>query len=410
MAASLTCHRSTLHLAPFTLHLFMSTRTRRIVLLISAPVVAFAIIGGFLSRVIAREDTYQHLKVFDDVVELITSNYVEKVDVDKVMSGAMQGLADSLDPDSAHLSPDQVKQLESGNAGPSGEVGIDLTRQYYLRIIATRDGSPAAKAGLRTGDYVRAIGDQPTRQMSVFQGMRALRGAPGSKVSLTIIRGSANDPHVVELVREPAPGTDVSSRVALPGVGYLRVAAIGPRTVDQAKTQLSALAKGGAKTIIVDVRGTSGGSLEGGLALARLFVGTGTLAVRETKGMERETIAAGAGDGSISLATTLLVDNGTSSAAELFAAALAGNNRAQLIGEHTIGRAAAQKLVKLPDGSGLWLTTTRYLTPAGEPLHEKGLAPTVPIDQPDVEFGQPAPANDPILEKALELASQKAAA
>jgi carboxyl-terminal processing protease len=388
----------------------MSTRTRRIVLLLSAPVVAFAVIGGFLSRVIAREDTYQHLKVFDDVVALISDNYVEKVDVDKVMDGAMQGLADSLDPDSAHLSAEQVKQVEAGAPVPAGDVGIDLTRQYYLRVIATRDGSPAAKAGLRTGDYVREINEQPTRQMSVFEGMRALRGAPGSKVTLTIIRGSANDPHKVELVRETRPATDVSGRVAAPGVGYLRVAAIGPRTADQTKAQVASLAKSGATALIVDVRGTSGGSLDGGLALARLFVGSGTLAMRETKGQQRETIAAGAGDGSVALPVTLLVDNGTSSAAELFASALAGNDRADLIGEHTIGRAASQRLVKLPDGTGLWLTTTRYLMPDGNPLHEKGLAPTVAIDQPEVEFGQPPPTEDPILDKALELAAQKKAA
>jgi carboxyl-terminal processing protease len=128
----------------------MSPRTRRAVLWISAPVVAFAIVGGFLSKVTAREDTYQHLKVFDDVVTLITSQYVEKVDVDKVMDGAMTGLADSLDPDSAFLSSAQVKQLESGATQPAGDVGLDLTRQYYLRVIAARDGSPAAKAGLRT--------------------------------------------------------------------------------------------------------------------------------------------------------------------------------------------------------------------------------------------------------------------
>src|SRR3954470_24152745 len=159
----------------------MSSSTRRLVLWISAPVVTFAIVGGFLSKVTAREDTYQHLRIFDDVVNLITGNYVEKADVDKVMTGAMHGLADSLDPDSAFLSVDQVKQAESNAALPAGEIGIDLTRQYYLRVIATRDGSAAAKAGIRTGDYVRLIDGRPTREMSVFEGMRLLRGAPGSK-------------------------------------------------------------------------------------------------------------------------------------------------------------------------------------------------------------------------------------
>ncbi len=246
--------------------------------------------------------------------------------------------------------------------------------------------------------------------MSVYEGMRALRGAPGSKVKLTIIRGSASDPHVVEMTREAPPTSDVTGRLAAPGVGYLRIAAIGPKTADQAKAQAADLTKAGASSLIVDVRRTSGGQPDLGVALARLFVASGTIAMRETKGLERETIAARPGDGSITVPTTLLVDTGTSGAAELFASALVGNKRAELIGEHTIGRAAQQKLVKLPDGSGLWLTTTRYLTPAGEPLHEKGLEPTVLVDQPDVEFGQPPPATDPVLDKALERVAPKKAA
>jgi carboxyl-terminal processing protease len=388
----------------------MPPRTRRLVFWISAPIVVFAIAGGFLSRVMAREDTYQHLKIFDDVVSLITGNYVEKVDVDKVMSGAMHGLADGLDPDSAYLTPDQVRQAESGAAPAPGQVGVDLTRQYYLRIIAVRDGSPGAKAGLRTGDYVRAIEGTPTREMSVFEGMRRLRGAAGSKVALTIIRGNTNDPHVVTLSREAAPATDVTGRIAAPGIGYVRIAAFGTKTVDQTRAEIADLGKAGATSLIVDVRRTSGGSLDSGLAVARLFVKSGTLAYREAKGTERETIASAAGDGSVALPLTLLIDNGTSSAAELFASAVAGNQRADLVGEHTIGRAALQKLTKLPDGSGLFLTTTRYLRPNGNPLHEKGLEPTVAVEQPDVEFGQPAPTSDPVLEKALERLTQKKAA
>jgi len=388
----------------------MSRSTRRIVLWISSPVIAFAIIGGVLSKATAREDTYPQLRIFADVVDKITGDYVDKVNIDKVMNGAMHGLADSLDPDSAYLNADQVKQIESNAPVPTGDVGLDLTRQYYLRVIATRDGSPADKAGLRTGDYVRIIGDMPTREMSVYEGMRRLRGAPGTKIKLTIIRGSTSDPHVVELTREATATNDVTSKVAAPGVGYVRIAGIGPRTAEQTKARIADLVKGGASKLIVDVRRASGGPLEGGIALAKLFVPSGTLTVKETRGAEKETIAAGSGDGTVSLPTTLLIDSGTSGAAELFASALVGNKRADLIGEHTIGRAAQQKLVRLPDGSGLWLTTTRFLTPAGQPLHEKGLEPTVAVDEPDVEFGQPAPTTDPILDKALERLGQKKAA
>ena len=180
----------------------MSRSTRRIVLWISSPVIAFAIIGGVLSKATAREDTYPQLRIFADVVDKITGDYVDKVNIDKVMNGAMHGLADSLDPDSAYLTASEARSLDapgcaaavptSACAGtPAGDVGIELTRQYYLRVIAARDGSPADKAGLQTGDYVRAIDGKPARDLSVFEGMRLLRGAPGSKVTLTVIRGNA---------------------------------------------------------------------------------------------------------------------------------------------------------------------------------------------------------------------------
>jgi carboxyl-terminal processing protease len=388
----------------------MNSRTRVIVMSISAPVIAFAVVGGFLGRVMAREDTYQHLKIFDDVVSLISSSYVEEADIDKVMRGAMHGLADGLDPDSAYLTPDQVRQVESGAPMAPGGVGLDLIRQYYLRVIAARDNSPAAKAGLRTGDYIRAINDMPTREMSVWEGIRALRGTPGSKVSITIIRGNAADPHVIELTRESEPASVVNGRIAGTGIGYVRVAGIGPSTAGQVTSQIADLTKGGASKLIVDVRRASNGTVEDGIALARLFVGQGTLIIRESKGGARETIAAAPGDGSVTQPTVILIDTGTSGAAEIFAAALAGNKRADLIGEHTIGRAASQKLVKLPDGAGLWLSTMRFLTPSGAQLHEKGLEPTVPVDEPDVEFGQPAPTADPILDKALERFTEKKAA
>jgi carboxyl-terminal processing protease len=377
---------------------------------ISAPVIAFAIVGAFLGKVMAREDTYQHLKIFDDVVNLISSSYVETADIDKVMKGAMHGLAEGLDPDSAYLTVDQVKQVESGAPLPPGGVGLELTRQYYLRVIAARDNSPAAKAGLRTGDYIRAINDVPTREMSVWEGVRALRGTPGSKVSITIIRGNAADPHVIELTRENEAPSVVSGRMAGTGVGYVRVAAIGPTTANQVSAQVAELTKGGASKLIVDVRRSSSGTIEQGIELARLFVGQGTLTIREQKGGVREPIAAASGDGAVTLPMVVLVDTGTSAASEIFAAAVAGNKRGDLIGEHTIGRAAAQKLVKLPDGAGLWLSTMRYLTPSGAQLHEKGLEPTVPVDEPDVEFGQPPPTADPILDKALERLSEKKAA
>ena len=380
----------------------MTSRSRLIVLLISTPIILFVVVGGVLSRTAPGQDSYAHLRVFDDVVSLIMSNYVETVDPDRIMHGAMRGLAEGLDADSAWLTPDEVAVATGHGAAPKGAVGVELTRQYYLRVVAARDGSPAAKAGLRTGDFIRAIDDKPTREMSVWTGTRMLKGAPGSKVKLTIIRGNAAEPHVVELVREEEGGATVSGRVVKPGVGLVRVAAFTDHTAADLKSEIASLRKDGAASLLIDLRGTSEGAPDLGVAPARLFVTDGIIVSRESRAAAKEDVTAASGDGAVSLPVTLLVTNGTSQAAEVFAAALAGHKRAELIGEHTLGRAATQELVRLPDGSGLWLSTVRYLTPGGAAIQEKGLAPDVEVAEPDVEFGAAPPDQDPILDKALE--------
>jgi carboxyl-terminal processing protease len=388
----------------------MKIRGRVLVLAVSLPVIAFAVVGGFMSKAIAREDSYQYLRIFEDVVSLILNNYVEEVNVDKVMHGAMHGLADGLDPDSAYLDVQQVKVLDKGDTGGTAQTGIELTRQYYLRVIAARDGSPAAKAGLMPGDYIRAIDGQSTRDTTVYEGQRLLRGRAGTTVHLTVIRGNAAEPHELELVREDLPALPVKSRIAAPGVGYLRVAEFGKSTADQIKSEIASVTKAGAKSVIIDLRGTAFGDVDAGVAAARLFVKNGVLVYRQDRGKEKEAVSATSGDGAITISTTLLTDNGTSNGAEVFAEALSGNKRAQLIGERTLGRAARQKLVRLPDGSGLMLTHLIYLTPASVAIHEKGLIPDVAVEQPDQDFGQPAPTTDATLQKAIESLTTKAAA
>lgn len=382
----------------------MTSRARLVVLLVSVPLILLVLVGGVLSRTMPprnENDSYQHLRVFDDVVSLVMNNYVEQVESDKIMSGAMRGLAEGLDPDCAWLTSADVAKLGKGN-GPKASIGIELTRQYYLRIIAARDDSPAAKAGLRTGDFIRMIDDKPTREMSVFEGMSLLRGAPGSKVKLVVIRGNAAEPHTVEVTREDVSGTLVTGKLAKPGIGLVRIAAFNDRTAADLKQQVASLTKEGAKHLILDLRATAEGAPELGVAPAKLFVSEGIITSREARGESKRDITASSGDGAVTLPVVLLVDNGTTQAAEVFAASLSGHKRAELIGEHTLGRAAMQEMVKLPDGSGLWISTARYLTPSGAAIHEKGLAPDVAVAEPEVEFGTAPPTGDPILEKAIE--------
>jgi carboxyl-terminal processing protease len=424
----------------------MTTRTRLSVLLISTPLLAFIVIGGMLGRASSGDDTFRHLGVFSDVVSLILNNYVEEVKVDHVMEGAMRGLADGLDPDSAYLTAEEVKAVDQSgpcaslfptaacsNGEPAGDVGLELTRQYYLRVIAARDGSPAAKAGLQTGDYVRAIDGKPTRDMSVWEGARMLRGTPGSRVTLTIIRANAADPHDVPLVRETTPGTLVTGRMLPPDIGVIRIASFGTGTAQRVRDQVTELAKQGAKNLIIDLRRTAEGPYESGIETARLFIKEGTivqLAGRDPQQQKttdekmvppiersakvppsaiRQTITANAGDGSVTLPVTLLVTTGTSGAAELVVAALEGHKRADIVGERTLGRAGVQKLVRLPDGRGLWLTYQRYVTPDGNAISGHGIAPAQEVDEPDVEWGEPAPAGDPILDAAVARIRKNAA-
>ncbi|HTI41238.1 MAG TPA: S41 family peptidase [Vicinamibacterales bacterium] len=387
----------------------MTSRTRLWVLLISTPVIVFAIIGGYLGQVMAKDDTYQHLRVFEDVVSLVLNNYVEEVDVKKAMRGAMNGLADNLDADSGFLPANVASAYETNAPVAPADIGVELSRQYYLRVISVRDGSPAAKAGLRSGDFIRAIDKRSTKDISIFEGDRLLHGQPGSKVSLLIIRGNAADPHEIDLNRERIPATELTSKMADATTGYIHIVEFSRRAPVQVKQAVDALAKTGAARYIIDLRGATRGDLDDGVAAARLFVKTGTLVVRETK-TNKETVAAQNGDGAITAPVVLLVDQSTARAGEVFAAALDGNKRAEMIGEHTIGSAAKQKLVKLPDGSAMLLSYMRYAAPNGNAIHEKGLQPEVPVDEPDVEFGTPAPTTDPTLQKALEYFSQKKAA
>ena len=388
----------------------MTSKTRLSILLVSTPLLAFVIVGGLIGQERPSGDgAFRHLRVFDDVVELVISNYVEEVKVDKAMEGALKGLADGLDPDSAYLDARQVKSVSSGESLPDGDVGLELTRQYYLRVIAARDGSPAAKAGLQTGDFVRGIDSKPTRDMSVFEGMRLLRGAPGTKVTLTVIRGSAADPHDIVLVREKPAGAAVSSRLIGTDVGYLRIATFRNGSVEEIKKQSADLARSGAKSLLIDLRRTAEGPLENGIAAARQFVKSGTLVIKAGRDKADRTPLTASSESSIDLPVTLLVTNGTSGAAELFVAALDGNGRADVVGERTLGRAGIQKLVQLPENRGLWLTHAKYLTPKGDPIHGKGIEPDVRVEEPDVEFGTKAPEKDVMLDTAIDHLRKKVA-
>jgi len=381
----------------------MTGRTRFAILIVTAPVLAYTLVGGFLGQVVAREDSYRHLRVFEDVVSLVSSNYVEPIDPERIMQGALWGLAEGLDPDSSYLNPDELKHYEAGDTGNEVGVGLVLRRQYYIRVVAAREGSPAAKAGLLPGDYIRAIDDNPTRMMSVIKGDRLLRGEPGSTVTLTVIRGNAAEPLEMEIERSSDRSASVTSRLISPELGYLRISEFDDTATEAIQAATEAFEQQNIKRLLIDLRGNANGKLESGLDAARLFSTEDTLAIRESTDEQVPVSILGRAP-SVVWPVAIITNPGTAGAAELFAAALTDAGRAETVGLRTAGRTAEQTLVRLPDGGGLLISSTRYLTASGNAIHRVGVEPVIVVQEPVVELGRVATnsGEDPVLDRAIE--------
>lgn len=404
----------------------MSSRFRWFLVALSTPLVIVAAVGGLIGASPAvPQKGFEHLRVFEDVVSLINGAYVEEVDPDKVFDGAMRGLAEGLDASSAYLPPAEVALIDDKTPLGDGDTGLTITRQFYLRILGVRDGSPAARAGLRAGDFIRAIDGTPTRDMSGFTGTRLLRGAVGSTVKLLVIRGNAAEPHEVSLTREKLADVAVTGSVSADKIGIARVrtfAATGANGVAaMLRAQAESMQKAGAKAMIIDIRSVADGSYDEAIKAAEVFVGSGVIASRAGRDAVKENISSTSGAAAVTIPVIVVQNFGTAGPAEVFAAALGGNKRAELVGEPTAGLAAEQHLVRLPDNYGLWMTYRRYYTigagapdktdtsgkadkDAAMPILEHGVQPNVDVDEPTVEFGDAAPAVDAVLAKAIERA------
>jgi carboxyl-terminal processing protease len=383
----------------------MSRRTRLLAVFTSTPLVLLVLVGGLLgaARPATGQQGFEHLSVFWDVVRLTLGAYVETPDVEKVMDGAMRGLTDGLDPLSSYLAPAEVRAVESGAALPEANPGISLTKQFYLRIVGVRDGSPAARAGLRSGDFLREIDGVPTRDMSVHTAMRMLAGTPASNVNLLVIRTNMAEPRPITVARETAGPTRAEARRLPGGEAYVRVSSFGAGVAEQLRTAVTSFGAAANSGVIVDVRDTGDGTAEAGIAAARLFVAQGTVATLASRNGAPVKTEAAAGDGALKMPVVIMVSGGTGHGAEVFAAALVDNKRATLVGLPTAGLAAVQTLVRLPEGHGLMLTTARYVLADGTPIHTRGLRPEVLVEVPVVPFDETPAATDATLTKAVEV-------
>ncbi len=393
----------------------MSARTRLLVAFVSTGLIAFLLAGSVAGRVLG-DTAYGQLTLFNEVLRHILDGYVDPLAperLDNAMAAADMGLMDALDGDTAYLDAEDWRAHRESSRGGEADIGVALGRRFgFLTVIATRPGSPAEKAGVRSGDYLKTIDDRHTRSLSVAVGERLLRGAPGADVKLRILRSRA-EPFEVTVVRERLTPAPIEHRVVGDGNGYIRITDFEGDAVRAVRDAVESLKRSGIRNLVLDIRGASFGPLAQGAAAAQLFVSSGVVSRVAARSGTEETTSADPAQVAWAGPLVTLVDFGTSGPGEVLGAALADSGRSTLVGQKTFGRTGIQQATPLEEG-GMVVTVKRYISPKGAVIHGKGLEPAVlvaaaaqrdPEDEGEDDAAAPAPAAspDPTLDKAIEI-------
>jgi len=356
---------------------------------------SFALLIGLLvfSQPLVRsaaDQTYEDMKMLVEVMNLIKDNYVQDVDTKQLVYGAATGMVHVLDPFSQFLEPDAHKEMKTETEGEFGGLGIRIAiRDNILTVITPLPGTPAYKQGILPGDKIIKIDGDTTQDITIEQAVKKLRGAPGSKVIITIGREGEKELKDFNLVRELIKIESIKSQMLTDNIGYVRLSEFTQRSAQDFDAALKALKAKGMKDLIVDLRNNPGGLLNVAVDTCRLFIGNNKLIVytegrRQPRQEFRADDKAPYGD----LPMAILVNHGSASGSEIFAGCLQDYHRGILLGSETFGKGSVQSVIPLADGSGLRLTTAKYYTPSGRTFHrdEKtgkgGVTPDIVIDVP----------------------------
>ena len=371
----------------------------------------------------AAEDTtpgvYRHIAVFTEVLTRIKSEYVEEPDMKNVTLGAMNGLLESIDPYASYLNAEQYKEYLKNYDSYRGDLGLVLAKKFgYIAVVSAVPGSPAAKAGLTTGDMIETIKGIATRDMPLAYANLLLRGQPGTSVDISVLQRRP-DPHKLTLERAVIQYPAVEEKMIQEGVGYIRPDTLGNGKVQEVSNDVADLQKKGAKKLVLDLRDCAVGTPEDGVALANLFMSGGEITHVQGQKYPRQEFQAKANVAVTQVPLVVITNRGTASAAEVAAAALQDNNRADVVGERTFGDASIRRAVTLDDGSAIILSVAKYYSPAGKSIQDDGVTPKTLVAQPDVAADldedsdiPPAetpkkPTEDVLLKKAVEMVSAK---
>lgn len=361
--------------------------------------------GTSASKGVDRAATYEQLKLFTDVLAIIQNQYVDETQPREVIYGAVRGMLRALDPHSSFMDPESYREMQVETSGSFGGLGIEITiRDDQLTVVAPIEGTPAWRAGIQPGDRIVRIEGLPTKDMSLPDAVKRMRGPKGTKVTITISREGAKEPFDVSLTREVIQVQSVRSQELEPGIGYIRIRQFQERTAPDLVSGVEKFEKTGRLSgLIVDLRNNPGGLLSAAVEVSEEFLGDGKLIVY-TEGRVRNQnmrFTAHARKAVTEVPLVVLVNQGSASASEIVAGAIQDHGRGVVLGQQTFGKGSVQTIIPLADGSGLRLTTARYFTPKGRSIHGKGIMPDIVIEPPKDEATVTKPGTPPLSEAEL---------
>lgn len=338
---------------------------------------------------------YEELEQFTDVLTIIQKSYVEEVSMDKLIEGAINGMLGVLDPHSSYLSPDMFREMQIDTSGEFGGLGIEITlKEGVLTIVSPIEDTPADRMGLAAGDMIVKIGDRLTKDLSIMEAVKLMRGASGTQITITIMREAFDKPREITLTREIIKVKSVKSRLLDDGFGYVRLAQFQERSAKDLKAALKTLRadnKGEIRGLILDLRNNPGGLLEQAADVADLFLRQGLIVYTEGRiedsRMRFEAHRIGT---EADYPMVVLINGGSASASEIVAGALQDNKRAVILGTQSFGKGSVQTVISLENEAGLRLTTARYYTPSGTSIQAKGITPDIvvrPMELKEVQDG-----------------------
>jgi carboxyl-terminal processing protease len=356
----------------------------KLALLTAAAFSGGALAGHLASATTASQSPYEVLDQLARVLVLIENEYVEPVERRRLIEGSIKGMVAELDPHSAYLPPQDYEIFQADTEGRFGGIGVEVDfRDEAVVVIAPIEGSPAERAGVRSGDRIVAIDNAPVRGKSSDQLVRQMRGQPGSKVVLTIRRPGQEQILYFTLTREIIAVSSVASKLLADDVAYIRVKQFQTGTHDELLRAIGKLKKQAGKPftgVLLDLRNNPGGLVNESSAVADEFLSGGVIFTTRHREKVIDEIRASGGGALRRGALVVLVNEYSASAAELVAGALQDQRRAIVVGAQTFGKGSVQSIVDLPSGAGLRLTTMRYYTPNGRAIQAQGIQPDVRVE------------------------------